>query len=71
MRFRKRLSISDEFRINIWHKPTGIGLETLAALYSTYEQVWLSTLQTYGKYETEVREPEHKIRISGTRNSAL
>jgi hypothetical protein len=44
--------MSAESRINIWHKETGISVESLAALYSMYERgAGYRRMKLYGEYE--------------------
>lgn len=46
------IDLSAESRINIWHAKTGISVETLAALYSMYEQgAGYRRMRLYGEYE--------------------
>ena len=46
------IEMSAEARINIWHKLTGINLESLAALYSMYDSgAGYRRVRLYGQYE--------------------
>lgn len=46
--------MSAESRMQIWHKATGLSLETLAALYSLYERgAGYRRARLYGRYEAE------------------
>jgi hypothetical protein len=55
------IEMSAASRINIWHKATGISLESLAALYMVYELGnGFRRSRLYGKYETERRERERE-----------
>ena len=46
------IEMSDETRINIWHKETGISVESLAALCSMYETgAGFRRMRLYGEYE--------------------
>ena len=46
------IEMSAETRINIWHKETGIGVESLTALYSMYERgAGFRRMRLYGEYE--------------------
>jgi hypothetical protein len=48
------IEMSDESRMQIWHKATGISLETLAALYTLYERgAGYRRSRLYGRYEAE------------------
>lgn len=47
------IEMSAETRINIWHKETGISVESLTALYSMYETgAGYRRLRLYGEYES-------------------
>ena len=46
------IEMSAETRVNIWHKETGISVESLAALYSMYETgAGYRRMRLYGEYE--------------------
>lgn len=46
------IEMSAETRINIWHKETGISVESLTALYSMYETgAGFRRMRLYGEYE--------------------
>jgi hypothetical protein len=46
------IEMSAETRINIWHKETGISIESLTALYSMYETgAGFRRMRLYGEYE--------------------
>lgn len=50
----KLIELSAESQIHIWHKATGIRLESLAALYAMYERGnGFRRSRLYGRYETE------------------
>lgn len=53
------VEMSAESRIHIWHKVTGISLESLAVPYTLYEQGnGFRRSRLYGRYEDERRERE-------------
>jgi hypothetical protein len=55
------IEMSWESRMQIWHKATGLSLETLAALYTLYERGnGYRRSRLYGRYETERLEREHE-----------
>jgi hypothetical protein len=48
------IEMSAESRVHIWHKLTGISVESLAALYTMYERGnGFRRSRLYGRYETE------------------
>jgi hypothetical protein len=55
------IEMSAESRIHIWHEATGISLESLAALYTLYEQGnGFRRSRVYGHYEAGRRERERE-----------
>lgn len=50
----KLIEMSAESRVHIWHKLTGISVESLAALYTMYERGnGFRRSRLYGRYESE------------------
>ena len=58
----KLIVMSYEKRINIWHKETGLSIESLAALYRLYETgAGYRRSRLYGRYEIERRRRRKQI----------
>jgi hypothetical protein len=58
----KLIVMSYEKKINIWHKETGLSIESLAALYRLYETgAGYRRSRLYGRYEIERRRRRKQI----------
>ena len=66
------IQMSAEQRINIWHRETGLSVESLAALYRLYETgAGYRLARRYGQYEANRIEEElkrHEVKSNGSRN---
>jgi hypothetical protein len=58
----KLIVMSYEKKINIWHRETGLSIESLAALYRLYETgAGYRRSRLYGRYEIERRRRRKQI----------
>jgi len=64
------IEINEQTRINIWHRETGLSVQSLAALYRMYETgAGYRRSRIYANYEIGVRERRKKMEEDNNGNS--